>query len=551
MAQEVSRSNTPAGPEASSPLAPGARSVGVRACPSCGASVNVNATVCAACGERMPGHNRTIRCRRCRQRANASLVVCPHCGRELHSARSRWLTWGAPLALVALFGLLLLARGARSNPVAWAQARAAGLGNLVGDISEQLDPDVNIVFVPPDTAVDEPLVSQAALSAAVPTTVGEGAVQSAPVAVDQPAVVEAPVVVEQPAAAPDAPAAPTATPTSGAVAATATPPAAPATAADAAAIDLATPTPLANLYRVQRGDTVFDIAIRYGVTEDELLAANNLSARDAFTLQPGQDLIIPSDATATPTETPADLPTETPTPAPTATSSATPAPSATPSTAATLAAAATLATAAPTPAPTALPAATPEPTATTAAQTYTVRVGDTLAAIAIRNGVTIESILTTNNLTLAQGRQLRPGQQLSIPARAQEQSLLQLPTATPDASGTTTRLAAPVLFSPENNAVLSCASNATLAWEPAPEIRVDDLYVVHLGYVDADDAVVWVAQPQRAANVIAWEVDAALCDLPPDTASGEWQWWVEVVAETGGAQQPVSPPSEIRSFVWR
>ena len=202
----------------------------------------------------------------------------------------------------------------------------------------------------------------------------------------------------------------------------------------------------------------------------------------------------------------------------------------------------------PLPAP---PTATPAPTATTAAQAYTVRVGDTLAAIAIRSGVTIESILTTNNLTLAQGRQLRPGQQLLIPARAQQQSLLQLPTATPAASATTMRLAAPTLRAPENNATLSCASNATLAWEPAPEIRVDDLYVVHLGYVGADEEVVWVAQPQRAANVIAWEVDAALCDLPPDTASGEWQWWVEVVAGTGDAQQPVSPPSAIRSFVWR
>ena len=119
--------------------------MGTRACPNCGAGVNVNATVCAACGERMPALNRTIRCRRCRQRANASLVVCPHCSRELQPARSRWLTWGAPLALVVLFGLLLLARSARSNPITWAQARVAGLGSLMGNISDQLDPEAAVV----------------------------------------------------------------------------------------------------------------------------------------------------------------------------------------------------------------------------------------------------------------------------------------------------------------------------------------------------------------------------------------------------------------------
>lgn len=497
----------------------------------------------------MPVQDRTIRCQRCHQRASANLVVCPHCGRELHPARSRWLTWGAPIGLVVLFALLFVARGSRSNPITWAQARISSLGAVMGDISTQLDPEVNIVFVPPDTDVEVPLVSQAAIAATTPSS---GAAASTATQLDSATpLAEAPV--EEPAAAPA-----TATATVERVATSAVV----STATNASPIDLTlpTPTPAASVYRVQRGDTVFDIALRYGVTEDELLAANGLTARDAFVLQPGQELVIPVEATATPETTP----TDTPSPAPTATNTATPAPTATPTVAATsaftttpvlavtsvLTGLTTLPTGTPTPstAP-ALPTSTPTETATTEALVYTVLPGDTLSGIAIRNGVTTEAILTANNLTLAEGRLLRPGQRLVIPSRVKQNDLLQLATATPVVDTATTRLAAPILRSPANAANLPCDSNATLTWDPVPEIRVDDLYVVHLGYVDAGDAAVWVAQPQRAANVIAWEVDSALCDLPPAAASGEWQWWVEVVAATG--QQPVSPPSETRSFIWR
>ncbi len=74
----------------------------------------------------------------------------------------------------------------------------------------------------------------------------------------------------------------------------------------------------------------------------------------------------------------------------------------------------------PTPEPTATPEPTPEPTATLAPtvaspRRYTVQAGDTLRAIAERFGVTIEAILQANNLTPAQGDNLRVGQELVIP----------------------------------------------------------------------------------------------------------------------------------------
>ncbi|MCS6841763.1 MAG: LysM peptidoglycan-binding domain-containing protein [Roseiflexus sp.] len=78
-------------------------------------------------------------------------------------------------------------------------------------------------------------------------------------------------------------------------------------------------------------------------------------------------------------------------------------------------------TAAPTatPEPTAAPTATPEPTATPTQQTglrrYVVQPGDTLRAIAERNGVTVEALLRANNLTPAAADNLRIGQELIIP----------------------------------------------------------------------------------------------------------------------------------------
>ncbi len=143
-----------------------------------------------------------------------------------------------------------------------------------------------------------------------------------------------------------------------------------------------------------------------------LLPARALASPE--TLEDGIMPVLPvvtvvAPPTLTPRPTPA--PTATPTPEPTAT----PAPTATPTPEPT-------ATPAPTATPTPEPTATPAPTATptpepTAAgpRRYTVQSGDTLRAIAERFGVTIEAILQANNLTPAQGDNLRVGQELTIP----------------------------------------------------------------------------------------------------------------------------------------
>lgn len=82
-----------------------------------------------------------------------------------------------------------------------------------------------------------------------------------------------------------------------------------ATATAYARLALPTPTAAA-LYTVQGGDTLSDLAERFGTTVDELVAANGLT--DPNALQPGQTLLIPSllrtpvaDTAAPPATTPA------------------------------------------------------------------------------------------------------------------------------------------------------------------------------------------------------------------------------------------------------
>lgn len=52
-----------------------------------------------------------IRCGQCGQSAYESLVICPHCGRELHPASSKYILWRAPIVLIVLVGVVLATWG--------------------------------------------------------------------------------------------------------------------------------------------------------------------------------------------------------------------------------------------------------------------------------------------------------------------------------------------------------------------------------------------------------------------------------------------------------
>ena len=141
-----------------------------------------------------------------------------------------------------------------------------------------------------------------------------------------------------------------------------------------------------NTYTVKPGDTLSDIAVRYGTTTAAIFAANNLSSN---TIYAGQVLVIPP-AGITP-------------PPPTA------------------------------PAPTQPPASQPPPQANPG--TYTVQPGDSIIVLARKFGVTQQALAAANGLD--PWARLYVGQVLKIPGAAQQppqaptQAPIQAPTQPP------------------------------------------------------------------------------------------------------------------------
>ena len=120
------------------------------------------------------------------------------------------------------------------------------------------------------------------------------------------------------------------------------------------------PRPL-QTYVVKKGDTLFEIALRFGVSVQALAAANGIT--DPKLIRPGQVLVRPQ-------------------------------PGVTP----------------PAPAMTAAPTVTPSPRPQ---QTYVVKKGDTLSEIALRFGVSVQALAAANGIT--DPKLIRPGQVLVIP----------------------------------------------------------------------------------------------------------------------------------------
>jgi LysM repeat protein len=76
-----------------------------------------------------------------------------------------------------------------------------------------------------------------------------------------------------------------------------------------------TPREGATTYTVQSGDNASDIAARFGITVEQLAAANNTTVDALRSLQVGDVLVIPASGT-TPVPTSTSAPTEEPTAAP-------------------------------------------------------------------------------------------------------------------------------------------------------------------------------------------------------------------------------------------
>ncbi len=277
---------------------------------------------------------------------------------------------------------------------------------------------------------------------------------------------------------------PTAVPT-----ATATPPATATPTPLPTATPTITPTPIPVVYTVQSGDALLSIAGKYGITLDELLAANNRKPGEPLRI--GQMLIIP-----------APQPTPTPGPAPAADATAVPVPAG-------------------------------------GVINYLVKPGDTLSDIASRYNVDVTTLLTRNDI--ANPDKLIPGTFLVIstgPLPSGADDIAPLPTAV---------YQAPVLVSPPDRGAPIEDVSPLLRWVSAGLLPEDEWYKVSMAYADPSLPAIEPALTKATSLRLAPALRP-----PHDATSAEVLWWVYVVRQDAdGRYVAMSPSSTVRRFTWQ
>ncbi|MCW1970115.1 MAG: LysM peptidoglycan-binding domain-containing protein, partial [Anaerolineae bacterium] len=207
----------------------------------------------------------------------------------------------------------------------------------------------------------------------------------------------------------------------------------------------------------------------------------------------------------------------------------------------------------PPPTPTPGPSPTPEiievfgPLPTRPAQiVHDVKEGDICSKIASEYGVSVLQIIQNNRLDV--NCTIKPGQKLTIVFATSTPFV----TAAPIVARTPTPISmysAPNLLAPVGNAVItSSQSTITLEWLTVGLLRPDEWYVVQV-------------QPSNAITVPIFETKSSSIKLTEALLNNQperqFTWWVQVkrlkeVRPNGERiYDDISPPSEVKQFVWR
>ncbi len=249
-------------------------------------------------------------------------------------------------------------------------------------------------------------------------------------------------------------------------------------------------------HTVRAGETLLGIAGLYGVTVDEIQAANNLQNE---LIRAGDELFIPITRSAEEAASPVASQFE-----------------------------------------------------------YTVEAGDTIVSIATRFGGTIEDIQRANGLSA--NALIQPGQVLVIPVRQVPAEVLASSaeaTPTPVSGGAQpaippaeTIYIQPRLIGPPDNSVLSREEAVLLRWISVDILEPNEWYVLLVYPVSGAAQTV----PSIWTKATSYRLDIELAPAQGETA--EYAWQVSVVRVKPGvssqfALEAASPPSELRSFTWK
>lgn len=258
----------------------------------------------------------------------------------------------------------------------------------------------------------------------------------------------------------------------------------------------ATPIPTAGAngvirHRVVEGETLLSIATLYGVTVEEIQAANNIT--DAL-IRTGDELIVPVT----------------------------------------------------------VPANQDVSGSTVESRfEYTVQPGDTIISIANRFGSAVEDIIITNSLTTNDF--IRPGDVLMVPVREVPAEVLASTVDIPaplGAGSTGAVYAEPRPIGPANEEVVPATDATLLRWISVDVLAPNEWYVL-LVYPISGPARTF---PSIWTKTTSYRLETAFAPTNGEAATYAWQVSVVRVmpgVNNQYALEAASPPSELRSFTWR
>jgi LysM repeat protein/RNA polymerase subunit RPABC4/transcription elongation factor Spt4 len=262
----------------------------LRECAHCGATLAAEQLICARCGETQRRFPRA-RCRQCGTVNSQSQLVCVVCGEPI---RSYWIQ-PALIALSILIGVALVLVVA-----IWLR----GLGRIqqpATGTTEQAPSEV--AATPTEVLTFTPVPSVTPWPTRIPTATQTPSPTPMPTWTPTQTRSPSPTSTTTPTASPTPTPTSTTTPTSSS---TPTPTYTPTSLPSpiATLTETVTPTPSVTatpfIHIVEAGDTLYDIAARYGTTVESIMEANGLTSTR---LSVGQQLTIPL-ATATPVPQP-------------------------------------------------------------------------------------------------------------------------------------------------------------------------------------------------------------------------------------------------------
>lgn len=186
---------------------------------------------------------------------------------------------------------------------------------------------------------------------------------------------------------------------------------------------------------------------------------------------------------------------------------------------------------------------------------YTVATGDTLVSIALKFGSSVEDLQVANNLSA--GDIIRPGDVLTVPVSGVPNEVLAAtpaPTAAAPAANATAAARAvyiePRLITPSEGATIARTQPILLQWASVDMLKPNEWYVLQIlpRSPDAQQLpTAWTKQTSyRLGNELA----------PAEGKRAEYDWLVSVVQVQPNADgrlelSAVSPPSEVRRFIWQ